>query len=174
MSAATAADTASRNVLVAHGLGQEIRCPGFHRLHAHGDVAMTREEYCRHRYALGCNEALGVEAAQTRHAHIENKATRAIRQLCVRTCWAEENEIESMPTEFSSSPKESRTSASSSTRIAMGLSAVPEFVTPNILASKGSTGRELTAFTRLVSIARPSHINERPRLLLPPKLGGQP
>ena len=44
-------------------------------------------------------------------------------------------------------PRASRTAASSSTRIATGLSAVSEFATPMILSSGRSAGYELTEFT---------------------------
>ena len=60
-----------QQVLIAEWLGEKLDGPSFHRLHAHRNVAVRRDEDDWQLPARGCKVALQFEAASSRHPHIE-------------------------------------------------------------------------------------------------------
>ena len=68
-----------QQVLLPEGLRQELHRSRFHRLHAHGNVAMTGEEDDGNMNARLGQVLLYVEPADARKPHVQNQAARTVR-----------------------------------------------------------------------------------------------
>jgi len=67
-----------QEILVTKWFCEKIHCPGFHRLHAHRDVAVTGYEDDRN-FDIGLSEfMLEIETAGPRQAHVQDEASRFI------------------------------------------------------------------------------------------------
>src|SRR3984885_15894092 len=67
--------------LIAERFGEKLDSPAFHRLHGHGDVAVSGDENDR-KLPVGYRElALKIEAALAGQTHVENQAGGAIGRI---------------------------------------------------------------------------------------------
>src|SRR5215469_14597174 len=67
----------SQQHVIAEWLGQELHCPGFHRLHRGRHVAVTGDEDDRH--VCPIDEALlEIQTSEVGKRHIKNQATRTV------------------------------------------------------------------------------------------------
>src|SRR5467141_3409815 len=70
-----------QQVLVLERFGQKLQGTGFHGLHRHRNISMTGNEDDGNLDARVSQLALKVQAADSRKAHVQNKATWPIRPL---------------------------------------------------------------------------------------------
>src|SRR4029453_16931385 len=68
-------------VLIPEWLGQELDGSSLHRLHAHRDIAMRRDENDGQFAVCRGQRALEVESTRARHSHVDDQASRAVRQV---------------------------------------------------------------------------------------------
>jgi hypothetical protein len=70
-----------QKVLIAERLRQELDGARLHRLHGHRNIAVRRDEDDRELPIGRTNLALELDAASSRHSHVDDQADRALGQL---------------------------------------------------------------------------------------------
>src|SRR6266699_3570305 len=65
-----------QQVLIAEGLGKELHCAGFHRLHRHRNVSVTGNKDDGNADARIAQFALKIQTSYSTQSHIYNQATR--------------------------------------------------------------------------------------------------
>src|SRR6266849_6272501 len=112
-----------QQVLVPERFGQKLQGTGFHGLHRHRNISMTGNEDDGNLDARVNQLALKVQAADSRKAHVQNKATWPIRPLAAWELLRRPVGLGRKPTDFSSPRMAARIAASSSMTNTVGVPA---------------------------------------------------